>query len=564
MATDDEKMNENEEENTPTSEETPEEAMKTVANTSESKEKLFQYYLKIDDFKMAEKLIYLGVDPKCCPDMLLVLMHHFIDKKKEESVIKIIDAGVDRSPTVPGGDDSVLLRAASRGLFQVLKKLDELKDDLSVRDCKTQETALHLACKNGHFEIAEWLAEKVDVASKDKNAKVAYSYMARQNHLQNKSRLEKAFLLCNESECRSILRSLSAKDADHEVKMLKQKYKASRVAHLLYEVDETHYRNSVQIAVPSERAKWYEIDHLIQLFESQARPTAMLEERLEQIHNRLHFQGVPSDYASRIVFYKTIECAITHTLRAIHETPNGAVKDDLIKRTVDEYEKAVFECGGRLYATCCRQYQEAIRGRALSFEEEILDILAAHREQVLEAIVPEDQDSVHSFNSFLKHLGKELGIPAANMMQRFDDPYEPSFNRSVVRKIFKNAYNEQAILFDCIKQTIEQTSELRDKYIDWSVQNIPKSWKKEHFEKIVKEANEAADAKTYLEEQDIAFNTSIEHSIQDERKTQYLMEEVYTEEFKFKPAPIAHMLSTMKIFKPLHPKSKGFLSALLG
>lgn len=366
--------------------------------------------------------------------------------------------------------------------------------------------------------------------------------------------------------------------------------RGANIADKLFIVNPMHYQNKVVLVVPDKMAPGCTLDDLVVLFSkinftnpngkfyanpskyANFYPGVPLDQKvnylkeglltfISNIRNCTPFIGTPKAGPTLDLFYNIMERAVTHTIRKIKDMRESDEKQLLIRGVITEYIRAALLCGGKQYATACQQFVAVTKGRASTFAEEILDILAAYREVLFQSIVPEGQQSVHDFNKMMYLLGRELGIPGAEMMGEFDDEYRgEGFDSDLKRIEFSELYTPNNILFESVKQAVEQTAELRDKYFDWIKANIPDYWQKEQFDGIRREVEKKAslaEKKNYLKEQDIYPLTrqTLDDAIEDERKARYLAGEVVEDmnamPMKIKPAAIAYMLERIGVLSSM-------------
>lgn len=552
--------------------------------SQESKNNLLGYALDHNSFTFAEKLITTGADPKSQKTKLSAFLTHAIWQKNSALSVALLDAGADR-----GKPGELLRRTVELGLIQVVQKLAELGENLSVRD-KNHNSLLHTAALYSRFELVDWLSLKIDISLKNSRGHLAYEQIKNRPHFTDKQPLEKAFLLQDISECQKILASLGQEGAIQALETLRATFPATYVNHILYAVDEQHFHNRQGIVLPQTIAPGYTVSDLLTLFdqvnfsdsyaEHYADPASfqsdtgtrnpatlrsMLSGFINKVNYRTAYLGTPAAGSGALeTFYNSIERAVTHTIRKIVEMPESNDKKQIIKRTIIEFLRASGYCGGRIYANACQQYFTVTTGQAPTFKDELLNTLGSYREVLLQTVMP-NQD-VHTFNHVMHHLGKKLGIPGAEMMQGFDDMYGGyNINYSNLQTAFKALYNSKNIIFECIKPAIEQTADLRNKLLDWCKENLPQEWHREEFQEIYSrveelEANQAPRQEicAYLQSKDIyaAPNQSYQQAIQDERKMRYLALEVVVDMespvMQIKPEAIAYMLCKQGILQPVY------------
>ncbi len=518
--------------------------------TAENRNKLFGYFLEVKDFERAINIMVLGIDLNAHLKALGPLLFH----------------------------------AVTYGFLPLVETLIAAGADLAVRD-KENNTLLHIAAYYSKFEIFEMLCKKINVMALNSDAVLASEYIEESSYFLALDKLEQAFLLDDTNECEKILTYMNADDARSEIDYLRKRYPASCVDHILYSLNKKHFEHTSQVAIPPDIAPNCNINEMLTFFDqinfndadgpdyvdpknfytdTKTLDPAVLRENLadylRKVQMREAYLGTPPAGSESLeVFYHTIERAITHTLKLIHEMPESGEKQRIIRRTVVDYIRAAKYCGGKLYANAYQQYVAVRSGNSPTFEDDILDALGNYREVLFQTLVP-NNGNVHSFNYMMKHLGKELGIPGADMT--FDDPFGGhGVNLNTIRKNFDKLYCTRNIIFECVKQQVEQSGDLRGKLIDWFKINLPEEWNMAHFKTIhdgLAECKTDAEKKAYLTENDIYQlpNRSFEQAIEDERAMQYLAKEVVVDmdspKMQIKPTAITYMLHRMQIIKPVY------------
>lgn len=554
--------------------------------TLESKNKLLGYSLDVRDFPLVERLEASGASLALHRNKLRPLLHHYINTQKTAEALKLIELGAERGPSAPDGDDSALICAAKKGLLPIVQRLAVLGDSLMCRDAN-QDSLLHLAAYGQHYQLLEWLSQKIDVCYKSRG-QLPYAIVQDSEYFLHKPPFERAFLLDDLATCSNHLAYLPKDQAIAQLTRLRTKYPASCVDHILYTVNKSHFQYQEQISLPAQVAPDCSIDELLGLFDqvnfrnpdgaNYANPADFrsdtgtsnprrlrenLVEFLHKVHHRVAYLGTPHAGSRAIeTFYHSIERALTHTIRLIKEMPESNAKRDVIKRTVVDYLRAARYCGGKLYANAYQQYVAVMRGQAPTFKDEILDMLGNYREVLFQSLVPEGPQSVHDFNHMLRELGMELGIPGAEMMQSFEDFFlGRGFDANDIRARFYRLYTTRNIIFECIKQQVEQSNELRGKLFDWFKVHLPPEWQRQEFAALQNEieARQTHQEKiAYLESKDIfvAPNQSIEQALQDERSMRYLALEVVVNmeapKMEIRSQAIAYMLHHMGVLKPVY------------
>lgn len=558
-----------------------------ISLSAKSKNLLTAYYIESRQYEHVGLLMHCGAELTSTPEQLRPLLHFFLEEQNSERALEVLTAKAAVCPSEKGRDDSALMEAVRHGLLPVVKKLVEMGEDLSIRD-RRQNSLLHIAAVNKHEELLEWLATKIDVSCKNESMHVAYSYVQDLPFFASKSQLEQAFLLEDSHLCGSILGNLDKKTAIAELNALRSKYPASYVDHILYSVNKSHYANAEQIALPSTVASGYSIYYLRTLFdqvnfsdpmgENYVNPADfqsdtgtndpiklknLLDKLLQKVENREAFIGTPRAGSPALTtFYDAMQSAMTHTFQAIDQMPDSAEKQAIIRKTVVNFLRAASYCGGKYYANACQQYVAVVKGKEPTFRDEILEVLATYREVLFHSLVPQGQQSVHDFNYMMRHLGRELGIPGAEMMEGFEDIYiGEGVNLNRIRTQFNKLYTPRNCIFECVKQQLEQSSDLRNKMFDWFKENIPANWQQEEFKKVTDALAlipDTSDKVAYLESIEIyvAPGQTIEQALKDEREARYLALEVVLDmessKLQIKPSAVAYMLETMGVLKAVY------------
>lgn len=363
-----------------------------------------------------------------------------------------------------------------------------------------------------------------------------------------------------------------------------------RLASSMYTVDESHFRDKVFITIPDAIEATCPIEQLRDLFKGLnfTNPAGQfyldpknicdyegtvkqhikhikekgLNRFIKHVRENIAFLGTPEkDSEVLSLFYNLIERAVTHTIRKIKDMPEGDDKQYMIRNVMTEYLRGSFLCGGKFYAMACQQYIAVTKGRAATFAEEVYDVLTKYREVLFQSLVPYSAHNVHVFNNMMRALGKEFGIPGAEMMGDFEDIFEHiGFNPTEKRAQFTELYTADNILFESIKLSIEQTGELREGLYDWYKANLPDSWRKEHYKAIsdkVATLESIAEQKAYLVQNDIypEPGQSVQEAISTARVISYkeseIIEDMQAVETKIKPSAVAYMLCKIGVLKQL-------------
>lgn len=568
----------------------------------ESAPRLLHYLLyRNKNPEQVRQLITLGVDVSHLVDHLQPTLHQSIKEGDVEVATKLIQAGVSLKPTKKGRDDSALFLAAQHGSIAIIEALLAKNVSLSER-FSHGKTVLHVAARNQHYDLVNWLAKRMDVTARDDYDHTAFFDDGDDDHEEffaDKPQLECSFLKGDVKACRKELEWLSADDAVDAVATLRGKYPLSCVEHMLYSVNSSHYSGQKVVALPEDVAKGYKCKQLLDLYNqvnftdanaphyvdpsqfgdvSLDELKAALKQLIENVDKKIAFLGTPKPGPSLDLFYFAMKRAITHTIKLFSEMPESDQKTSLRNKVIVQYLHAAFYCGGKQYATSCQQYVAVSTGKEATFEDEVLEMLASYRETLFQSLIPQGNQSVHDFNKMMQHLGVELGIPGAEMMQNFEDHYgKHVIKYKEIKEKFLALYNPQNIIFECIKQTLEQTAELRNKFLDWSKSHVPAAWKASYFAKIeqeleTKETDE--EKRAYLESQEISCDKdkTIDELLEEARLDEdsiayrYLGLEVVVDmanpKMQFKPAAIGHLLSELKVITPVYDWSYFSVGAL--
>lgn len=312
---------------------------------------------------------------------------------------------------------------------------------------------------------------------------------------------------------------------------------------------------------------------------------------IERVKGREHFLGTPDIGSEALVtFHENIEKAVTHCIKFIQDVALAAEAENsdakraqarrLKAKLVIEILRAAGYCGGKYYATAFLQYNQIVRGIPPSFEEDVLETLASYREILLQQLVPQMVDErlnvhvdVHDFNQLMKLLGKELGIPGANMIHDFNDRYGRRTDKEAKRTEFFALYTPLAIVREWIGPKIAQEVAFRNQLIDWYKLNVPPEWGMEKYRPIQEHVAHLREHKAslreiteFLKQKEIYFQElTPEEAIEDDRKMAYIALEVIVDmnaqPMRIKPEAIAYMLEKMQIFSS-HYDSNGFFSGV--
>ncbi len=498
-------------------------------------------------------------------------------------VATLIDAGLHEGIQV-----LAMQTAIERNNLPAVQKLHEKSVSLNYVDDKIT-SYLHLAASRGHFELMEWLSTKMNVRVSTKKGYTAYHHISDQDEFTKRPPVEQAFLLGKQERFITLLKAMSPPQRYIALDGLRKKFPATHIDDLLYTINNGHYQNKKLVRVPDQEAAGFPITKLLDLFnlvnfvdpnspyylnpsefiktnetpqEKRGLILTSLQGMIHKIKNNIAFLGTPEAGAPTLdLFYSLIRRALSNTLAIILQMPDPDKKAELVRRVMTEYIHASFLCGGRLYSTACKQYAAALTGNTAqvsSLEDDLTENLAAYRGTLLETLVPDGEHSVHDYNTLMHKLGTEFGIPGAEMLNDFREVYMCNgFNTDAKRKEFLDLYTVENILYECVKQHVEQTEEARSKLLDWCRENMPANWQSDKFDPIRKGAKAFVtfeDQVKFLQQHDIVMvkNQTIDEAINDERRGLYFATEVVEDpeamKMQIKPQAIAYYLSKIGIF----------------
>lgn len=295
---------------------------------------------------------------------------------------------------------------------------------------------------------------------------------------------------------------------------------------------------------------------------------------INRVKLREHFLGTPDRGSPALItFHENIENAVTHSIKFIQDLSIAAEQENLDAKRVQarklkaklviEILRAAGYCGGKYHATAFLQYNQIVRGIPPTFEDAVLETLASYREILLQQLVPQMADrllDVHDFNQLMKLLGKELGIPGANMIDDFNDRYGRRFDKDTKRAEFFKLYTPIGVIKEWIGPKIAQEVTFRNQLIDWYKLNVPPEWGLEKYRPIQDHvahlrAHKASlqEIKEYLKQKEIYFQgITPEEAIEDDRQMAYIALEVIVDmnaqPMRIKTEAIAYMLEKIQIF----------------
>jgi len=521
-----------------------------------AKNALFGIYLDDKNYLMAESMIIDGVDPSCQKEKLKEFLVYAMAEENIDLARLLKRSGAaNKNP-----EKSLLLWAVKNNRFDVVQECEQAGDSLQ-HSYKGGNTLLHYATEHDDLVLYDWLSTRVNVTVANEQKRTAYYYISDRREVESPA--EKHFLLNSLADFFVNRLEVHARE---DVAMLRAKYPASRVDHLLYTVNIDHYLNQKQVSFPQTLAPGITVDTLLSHFDSLYSDNSVdrtnLARLIRRIHEREYHLGTPHEGANLERFYHALECAITHTLKKITELEDPKKRSDCIKAFVDDLVQASRACGGRWYAIATRHYIAQIRGKEATFEDEILDLLAEFRAVTFETLSDSEGDNnVHHFNGITRALGRELGLPGMEMVEQFNDRFGQVSEYAVeqARERFKARYNPETILFDQILQHIEDNGEMRERFIDWAKSNIPRNWG--NYEQIEQQALQIATREAqiaFLQEHDIFVgkNQTIQDAVKEELIDQYMEKEVvvdrYATTMRLQPQAIARMLHRIGVITPVY------------
>ncbi len=293
---------------------------------------------------------------------------------------------------------------------------------------------------------------------------------------------------------------------------------------------------------------------------------------LSRIYNEDSFVGTPQAGSGALrVFWNTIRTALCHILDHIQQIEDTSEKKRLIEYMDAELNDASSHCGGRYYQEALRLYRKICLGQGESFEMEANLTLAELRANILETITlgyaQNDQIfDAHKLNFVIKNLGRELSIPGYQEITRFHDTFASGAGIPLdeVRRKFREQYVPYTVV-NYIFQTLKDDGEFRSKYSTWWKENTPSSYRPERIQRaqeLLRDRNiSESDLKDNLEECDIYCNAPLNtregrdkwmEAVEDDRRTTFVNEEVFTEDYQIRIEKIVEMLEKMGILRPIN------------
>lgn len=192
-------------------------------------------------------------------------------------------------------------------------------------------------------------------------------------------------------------------------------------------------------------------------------------------------------------FYNTIEAALYHIVMAIRQIrdkdPEKAA--EITTSFIVDTLKGSGQCGGRIHTDQMKHYHVIVLGRGRKFRQQLADVLARMRQNILESLMPLGQvgeNSVHLYNACVANFGDELKIFGAKALKEIPDQLAVK-DQQVIQRIKQNFlknYNAAQII-DWVCTEIKQVEEFRSVFIDWLKENVPANFMKKRYEDITGE-----------------------------------------------------------------------------
>jgi len=168
--------------------------------------------------------------------------------------------------------------------------------------------------------------------------------------------------------------------------------------------------------------------------------------------------------------YQEIESALCHIAKALVQQPNRK------KEAMQALLNAVNLCGGRLYNMAIDQYMKVVEGVPETYEAQVMRALAAYRKNLLEGVIPDDEQSLHDSHKLMKKIGKQYAIPGWNKIEKFEDIYLDSgnddFDLEAAEWRWKQLYNPYAILTMCVEPLLHD-GDIRALATKWHAEHAP-------------------------------------------------------------------------------------------
>lgn len=527
------------------------------------------------------RLIALGGNFLCTELPIDNYLFFAIEEKNSQAAIILIDAGADVTQVDRNGN-TLLHLACLQQLEEVVKKLLSKKVDCQKVN-RQGNTALHISCNNSNAPITRLLVQaKANIFRKNSEGlspfqiplkKFRFSeansfYFSYFENDQSPSfnQLEKSFLLQNLKSAKEIVQLMTYPEFLFSIEKLTEKYPESCLAQIELShltMNTVHLRKGNRRIVMESPPSHIDLKMLLELFDTinatnprfPIHSRKALEKFISTIENRIVYQGTPSDGSHALTeFYDHIEKAVKNTINTLIEIGNQELQFSVIM----EYIQASPFCGGRYYNEVTKQYLRICKKTAETFEDIIYESLSNLRGVLFQAEIPQNGHNVNDYNYILRRLGSKYSLPGAEMFEAYKDPYGGANLQEIERK-FLTAYTAVAIVKDWIEAQINDDYVLRNKFIDWSLSNIPKGWQKERFNPIIakieemeQEGADQTEKNKFLEAAHVGILDPLMpplQSIQKEKEASYLATEVFDMETgKIKIQSIAYMLVKLEVF----------------
>lgn len=325
---------------------------------------------------------------------------------------------------------------------------------------------------------------------------------------------------------------------------------------------------------PGQRAHTSPIDYLKSARETDpgvttaAEAAALLRKDLETFIGRLtdekHFFGTPVEGKPGFIeFFAQLKRMVKHIMAALVQKNDP----EETQRVLHEFISASPLCGGRYQETILREYLKVCFGRKDERPEDaIFKSLAEFRFDLFEAIVAAiPGNDAHDFLDAKHNLGARFGIPGFQQVAAFNDPYSRIHRHDKrIEEEFRERYTPHAIVSSLV-QSIGQSSELRDHYLNLQRIHGAAQWKQQHYGPLL-EAVPRIQATADPEEREALTMSvyeylglrkmpgkSLREAILEDQKNDYLLEGVYNDEGRLRPQAVEFLLNRLGVFHSAFP-----------
>jgi len=229
-----------------------------------------------------------------------------------------------------------------------------------------------------------------------------------------------------------------------------------------------------------------------------------LETFLKHVKEKTPRTGTPksTDKKQLDIFYNTIELEIKHIISTIL---SGNCTPDITEGVLKEFIETSGLCGPRYFAIALEQYLRVCKGCELTPLSRFQTTIAEYRKELLWAVIcekyPDEQHSVHLFNKALFELGKGLGIPGYQQMQKFNDNLGPNLSLEISNRFWK-LYTPENIILGRYLPEIKDAATTRNTYLDLHKEFTP--WKEEHYSKLQDGLKKTSNADDFLQKSGIS------------------------------------------------------------